>query len=193
MPSRARTTLALMIIAALLLIVALCLSGRPSEGRPSSYPLTAGPRTTVTPRTSPPSPAVPVAVDTLASARARRDAALFTAWVSAVAARPLPALEHPCPDDVERIIRDVFAGTGEEDYFVGIAWRESRCQPGATNPNGGQVDSGVMQIRMPLHANLVGGCDIFEARCNVEAARRMYDICGVGPWDKAGGYWCEAP
>lgn len=135
----------------------------------------------------------PVAVDTLGAARARRDAYLFAKWVAAVAARPLPTLPHDCPDDVERIIRDVFAGTGQEDFFVGIAWRESRCQPGARNPNGGQVDSGVMQIRMPLHADLVGGCDIFEPRCNVMAARRMYDICGVGPWDKAGGYWCSPP
>jgi len=172
-----------------LALVAVLLLQLPDQPPPTRIDTITAP-STVEPRTR---PTVPVPVDTLGSARARRDAALFSAWVTAVAARPLPALPHPCPDDVERIIRDVFAGTGEEDFFVGIAWRESRCQPWARNPNGGQVDSGVFQLRMPLHAARVAGCDVFDARCNVLGARSLFDECGRGPWDKAGGYWCSPP
>ncbi len=87
-----------------------------------------------------------------------------------------------CPPEIVAVIRDAFAGTGHEDWAVGIAWRESRCQPGATNPNGCCVDSGLFQLRMPIHAHRVAGCDVLDAACNARGARSLFDECGVGPW-----------
>ncbi len=96
-----------------------------------------------------------------------------------------------CPSEIVAIIHEAFAGTGHEDWAVGIAWRESRCQPGATNPNGCCVDSGLLQIRMPLHQDIVGDCDVFDPICNARAGRRIWDQCGRGPWTKP--YWCSPP
>lgn len=183
-----RSNLIVLFVIGLALVATLLLQ-LPDQPSPTRID-TVTPPSTVAARSR---PTVPVAVETLGSARARRDAALFSAWVAAVAARPLPSLPHPCPDDVERIIRDVFDGTGREDYFVDIAWRESRCTPTATNPNGCCVDSGLFQLRMPIHAARVAGCDVFDARCNAEGALSLYDECGIGPWDKEGGYWCSPP
>ncbi len=122
-------------------------------------------------------------------------------WQAAVwdnATRPTePAHEHPddgyvaqtglqddtgCPAEIVGVIREAFAGTGYEDWAVGIAWRESRCQPGATNPNGCCVDSGIFQLRMPIHEHRVAGCDVFDPACNARGARSLFDECSTGPW-----------
>jgi hypothetical protein len=93
-----------------------------------------------------------------------------------------------CPAEIVAIIREAFAGTGAEEWAVGIAWRESRCNPRATNPNGCCVDSGLFQLRMPIHAHRVAGCDVLDAACNARGARSLYDEVGPCPRDKAGGY-----
>lgn len=99
--------------------------------------------------------------------------------------RPQPT---DCPPEIVAVIHDAFAGTGSEDWAVGIAWRESRCQPGATNPNGCCVDTGLFQLRLPIHEARVAGCDALDAGCNARGARSLFDEVGACPWDKAGGY-----
>lgn len=86
-----------------------------------------------------------------------------------------------CPWSVE--IQEAWAGTGDEHWAVDTAIRESRCQEGARNPSGA---SGIFQMMMPLHARLVrdvcGFDGVFDARCNITAARALYDGAGRGPW-----------
>lgn len=80
-------------------------------------------------------------------------------------------------------IMDTWAGTGDEHWAVDTAIRESRCQPGARNPSGA---SGVFQMMMPLHARLIrdvcGWDGVFDADCNIRAAKALYDGAGRRPW-----------
>lgn len=83
-------------------------------------------------------------------------------------------------------IRAAWAGTGDEEWAVSVAWRESHCGPGARNPSGA---SGIFQLMMPLHRALivhVCGEDadalVFDADCNIRAARALYDGSGRRPW-----------
>ena len=86
-----------------------------------------------------------------------------------------------CPYAAEII--DTWAGTGSEHWAVDTAIRESRCQPEARNPSGA---SGIFQLMMPLHARLVsdvcGSPDVFDASCNIRAARALFDGAGRNPW-----------
>jgi hypothetical protein len=152
--------------------------------------------TTTTPLTDPPPGVTTTTVDELAVwQRAVWQAAV---WHNATATTTTTAPPHShasggggsseCPAEIVAIIREAFAGTGAEEWAVGIAWRESRCNPRATNPNGCCVDSGLFQLRMPIHAQRVAGCDVLDAACNARGARSLYDEVGPCPWDKAGGY-----
>lgn len=79
-----------------------------------------------------------------------------------------------------------------------VIWHESspsfysgRCNPSALNPNG--MDSGLMQLRMPLHADLFVGipwCNyhgaVFNAVCHVHAAANLWHGAGWAPWRGSG-------
>lgn len=76
----------------------------------------------------------------------------------------------------EALIRSVWRR--DADWAVRIAWRESRCEPGVTSPDGAK---GLFQLLG--HENLAaGGCSLYEAACNVAAAWRLYEIAGRAPW-----------
>jgi len=90
----------------------------------------------------------------------------------------------PSGCELEGAIRATFPE--DPDRAVLIAWRESRCQPDARHPEGA---SGVFQIMMPLHRQLVadvcgGNPDVmvFDAGCNLRVARFMYEGSGWRPW-----------
>lgn len=80
-------------------------------------------------------------------------------------------------------IMEHWAGTGDETWAVDVAIRESRCQPEARNPSGA---SGLFQLMMPLHAQLVtdvcGSPAVFDGHCNIRAARALYAGSGRAPW-----------
>lgn len=83
-------------------------------------------------------------------------------------------------------IRAAWAGTGDEDWAVAVAMRESHCTSGARNPSGA---SGVFQLMMPLHRQLIADvCGepaddlVFDAACNIAAARALYAGAGRRPW-----------
>lgn len=81
-------------------------------------------------------------------------------------------------------IRAAWAGTGDEEWAVNVAMRESRCQPGARNPSGA---SGLFQLMVPLHNQLIADvCGdpglVFDPGCNIAAARALYAGAGRGPW-----------
>lgn len=106
-------------------------------------------------------------------------------------------LSHPCDDAIELIVRREFARWGEQDWAVDTAWDESRCRADVFNWNGGQRDSGVMQMRLPLHHDKFEdvGCsadDWADPFCNVRAGARLYELCGRAPWTKP-SYGCRPP
>lgn len=107
-----------------------------------------------------------------------------------VAALPLAAACAPAPPGpscagtaVGNVIATAFAGTdvGHAEY---IAWRESRCDPGARNSSGA---SGLFQLELPLHQDLLNAaCPLYPAwqdpYCNATAARLLYNSSGFAPW-----------
>lgn len=113
--------------------------------------------------------------------------ALFAVLTASVAAcgpsAPTLAYRHSECDLAPQIV-EAWSGTGDEHWAVDTAIRESRCQPGARNPSGA---TGVFQLMMPLHAQFVAGvCGhsdlVWNADCNIRAARIMYDGSGRRPW-----------
>jgi hypothetical protein len=87
-----------------------------------------------------------------------------------------------CPGPVVAAIDRSFGSAAP--WAVSIAWRESRCQPGARNRSGA---SGIFQIELPLHADLFTavGCSPrswMDVSCNVAAAFRLYQLAGRSPW-----------
>jgi len=175
-----------------ILLVVSC--GSRPEGRPSSFQITATERAGT---------ATEVSISPLSSAR---DRALFHRWIQYQLDRAAfhrwvtwqwehRNLPHPCRDDVERAIRRTWAGTGDENTMVAIAWRESACTPWARNPNG--VDSGLFQLSLPLHDDLFWavGCNPDtqwdELGCGVKAAKQLWNGCSIGPWSPP--YYCRRP
>lgn len=80
------------------------------------------------------------------------------------------------------LIRSIWQRDAE--WAIGIAFRESRCQPNALNASG---SSGLFQILMPLHARLVAAvcgiaASVFDAVCNVRVAWALYSGSGRAPW-----------
>jgi soluble lytic murein transglycosylase-like protein len=111
----------------------------------------------------------------------------------ALLAASLAACGPDAPPDVYRgsecplsaQIQEAWAGTGDEHWAVDTAIRESRCNPDAYNQSGA---TGVFQLMMPLHARFVGDvCGdpglVWDATCNITAARIMYDGQGRRPWN----------
>jgi hypothetical protein len=76
-----------------------------------------------------------------------------------------------------------WANTGYERWAVDTAIRESRCRPDAYNRSGA---SGIFQLMMPLHSQLVrdvcGWDGVFDAHCNIRAARVLFNGKGTRPW-----------
>jgi hypothetical protein len=88
----------------------------------------------------------------------------------------------------ETAIRAAFPNDG--DWAVSVAWRESRCQPGAVNraetcAPGGSHAMGLFQMCYPLHAPTfaAAGCnDPLEPSCGIAAAALLYRGSGRSPW-----------
>lgn len=106
----------------------------------------------------------------------------------AVATNPSAGWHDQCPDDIEQIIRTVFAGTGREGWAVAIAWRESNCRPDVVS---GEGALGLMQLLGHDDLIAAAGGDWSDPWVNARAARMLYDQCSTGPWEPP--YWCSAP
>lgn len=83
--------------------------------------------------------------------------------------------------DVEWLVRQTFPE--DPDRAAGIAWRESRYQPGVSN---GQY-IGVMAIGSVTHAALIASmgyttADLYNAVDNLAVARALYERDGWAPW-----------
>jgi soluble lytic murein transglycosylase-like protein len=84
---------------------------------------------------------------------------------------------------VDGTIRSAFAGTGQEAKALHIAWRESRCNPGARNRSGA-----VGLFQLLNHPDLFWAVCPFDyqapvkAHCNAKAARLLYNSSGWAPW-----------
>lgn len=83
-------------------------------------------------------------------------------------------------------IRAAWSDTPDGEWAVTVAIRESHCFPEARNPSGA---SGIFQLMMPLHRRLiVDVCGepaeerVFDAACNIAAARALYAGAGRAPW-----------
>lgn len=127
-----------------------------------------------------------------AEQQAELDRLARNASPSVVVAPRTGTSEAPAPNnvaagcDLDTQIRAAWAGTGDEDWAVRVAVRESHCTPGARNASGA---SGVFQLMMPLHRQLiVDVCGepaddlVFDATCNIAAARALYAGAGRAPW-----------
>lgn len=94
---------------------------------------------------------------------------------------------------VEATIRRAFAGTGDEDYMLHVAWRESRCNPCAFYPS--QSDCNADPTTAKGLFGLLNHDDLIEIASpgiphgwanpgtNSLAARMLYDRGGRGPWN----------
>lgn len=87
---------------------------------------------------------------------------------------------------VADLIRAAWADTPDAEWAIAVAMRESHCTSGARNPSGA---SGIFQLMMPLHRQLiVDVCGepaddlVFDAACNINAARALYAGAGRSPW-----------
>ena len=95
------------------------------------------------------------------------------------AASPRPG----CPASVVNIIKRDFGRSWS--WAVGIAWRESRCQPGAANRR--SQARGVFQLMVPLHWRdfAAVGCSWRQwanPTCNIGAAAHLFRGQGTSPW-----------
>jgi hypothetical protein len=122
----------------------------------------------------------------------RNKAAARTTTTTTTTTAPTPVAAVPVASGsgcaYEAQIRAAFPGDG--DWAIGIAWRESRCQPGAVNQaetcaSGGSHAMGLFQMCYPLHAPTfaaVGCSDPLNAECNIRAAAHLYAGSGRSPW-----------
>jgi hypothetical protein len=110
-------------------------------------------------------------------------AALVLVAALAVPARADAQPRTGCPAPIVAIIRADFGRSWS--WAVGIAWRESRCQPGAANRRSSA--RGLFQMMVPLHARdfAAVGCSWRQwanAWCNAGAAAHLYRSAGSRPW-----------
>lgn len=116
-------------------------------------------------------------------------------WVAKATTKvePRPRATTNPPGSLDRcayadLIRSIWQQDAE--WAIGIAWRESRCQPAARNPEGA---AGLFQLYR--HDDLIAaagpGCVWSDPVCNTTAAWRLYLGCGRGPWSPP--YYCRAP
>lgn len=84
---------------------------------------------------------------------------------------------------VEGAIRSAFAGTGDEEWALRIANRESHCNPGARNRSGA-----VGLFQLVNHNDLLWAACPYDmqagvkADCNARAARLLYNGSGRSAW-----------
>jgi hypothetical protein len=93
------------------------------------------------------------------------------------------AATNGCPASIVRIIQRDFGRAAP--WAIGVAWRESRCQPGAANRR--SQARGLFQMMVPLHARQFAavGCSWRQwanAQCNAAAAAHLYREQGTRPW-----------
>lgn len=151
---------------------------------------TAAPTTTTTPSTTVASTTT-TTVDPTAFARwieasVRTTTTTITTTLPApVAATPAVPTTSGCAYEAQ--IRAAFPGDG--DWAVMVAWRESRCQPGAVNwaesCGSGSHAHGLFQMCFPMHLptfRAVGCTDPLSAECNIRAAAHLYAGAGRSPW-----------
>lgn len=86
---------------------------------------------------------------------------------------------NPCP--YTALIHTIFGDAG--DWATAIAWRESRCIANVQNSEGA---SGLMQLMLPLHAQLFidtcGSVNWADPECNLRTAYALYRSSGTNPW-----------
>jgi hypothetical protein len=76
------------------------------------------------------------------------------------------------------LIRSVWSQDAE--WAIGIAWRESNCTAGASNPSGAH---GLFQMLGHHDIFVAIGCeDEFNPECNARAAWSLYQGSGRRPW-----------
>jgi hypothetical protein len=148
---------------------------------------TAAPTTTTTPSTTVASTTT-TTVDPTAFARwieASVRTTTTTTLPAPVAAAPAAPTTSGCAYEAQ--IRAAFPGDG--DWAVMVAWRESRCQPGAVNwaesCGSGSHAHGLFQMCFPMHLptfRAVGCTDPLSAECNIRAAAHLYAGAGRSPW-----------
>ena len=103
-----------------------------------------------------------------------------------------PPVGPGCTGPVGDTINSAFGylGGGWQAWARSVAWRESRCDPGARNASSA---SGLFQIKVPLHDDMFAavGCDLYgnpawplwyDAWCNARTAAYMVQTGGAGPW-----------
>jgi soluble lytic murein transglycosylase-like protein len=95
---------------------------------------------------------------------------------------PSPISSLRCdPGPVKDLIVSVFGVASE--WAQSVAVRESHCTAGAYNSSGA---SGIFQIMMPMHSDLVvatcSSTSIFDAGCNARVAFRLFEKVGPSPW-----------
>ena len=100
-----------------------------------------------------------------------------------VPAKAAQAQTKGCPGPIVAIIKADFGRNWQ--WATGIAWRESRCQPGAANRR--SAARGIFQMMVPLHARQFAavGCSWRQwanPYCNVGAAAHLFREQGSRPW-----------
>ncbi len=96
---------------------------------------------------------------------------------------PAPAPDSCAGTAVEGTIRNAFAGTGAEGHALQVAWRESRCNPGAIGAGGA-----IGLFQLVGHGDLLWAVCPYDfnagtkADCNARAARLLYNSAGWAPW-----------
>ena len=91
---------------------------------------------------------------------------------------------------VEQLIRWRWAGTGQEDKAVRIAWRESNLRPDVVSYTGCCV--GVFQLHTSFHgwrfaARGWQGTPWTDAAANIDAAWHLWSEQGWRPWAQTAG------
>ena len=175
--------LALAIVLGVLLLIAVGLAVRDSSAG-------SAPSTTTTTATTNARVATTTTIDQEAFGRWIRATSETTTTTTLAPSPPStspPTVVSSAGCAYEAQIRAAFPGDG--DWAVMVAWRESRCQPGAVNwaetcaP--GSNAKGLFQMCHPLHAPTfaaVGCTDPLNAECNIRAAAHLYAGSGRSPW-----------
>jgi hypothetical protein len=123
-------------------------------------------------------------VPAAAAVRAHPSRPSSRSGVAAGTSKPVATGVSPvggCPASIVALIRSVW--TRDADWAIRIAWRESRCQPGAHN--GHSSAAGLFELLGHADMYRAVGCSPSqwaEASCNTRAAFLLYQGSGRGPW-----------
>lgn len=100
-----------------------------------------------------------------------------------------PVPQTQCPQPIVDLIHKHFDkyGPGVAEWFTGIVWRESNCQPTAANRGSGCL--GLTQTALPLHADLYAALGYdwtttwMDPDINLAVAASLYAGSGKTPWN----------